>query len=148
MNQIVFSFIDLYSRSVVELTADNAKSVKSLLLKYTQLFAALDADLGQTKVITHNIDTGTAYLDKQPPRLTPVQMQEETDRHVDDMLKRGVIEEYTSPWSSPVVLVKKKDCTTRFCVDYKKLNNVTITDAYPLQRIDDSLAQLSGMKYF
>ena len=80
--------------------------------------------------------------------LTPVQMQEETDRHVDDMLKRGVIEEYTSPWSSPVVLVKKKDCTTRFCVDFKKLNNVTITDAYPLQRIDDSLAQLSGMKYF
>ena len=66
MNRIVFSFIDLYSRSVVELTADNAKSVKSLLLKYTQLFAALDADLGQTKVITHNIDTGTAYLDKQP----------------------------------------------------------------------------------
>ena len=62
MNQIVFSFIDLYSRSVVELTADNAKSVKSLLLKYTQLFAALDADLGQTKVITHNIDTGTAIL--------------------------------------------------------------------------------------
>ena len=112
------------------------------------MFAVSDADLGQTKVTEHNINTGTAKPIKQHPRRTPIHMQEETDRHVDDMLKRGVIEECTSPWSSPVVLVKKKDGTTRFCVDYRKLNNVTIKDAYPLPRIDDSLAQLSGMKYF
>ena len=49
--------------------------------------------------------------------------------------------------SSPFVLVNKKNATTRFCVDYRKLNNVTFKDAYPLPRIDDSLAQLSGMKY-
>lgn len=64
------------------------------------------------------------------------------------MLKRGVIEECSSPWSSPVVLVKKKDRTTRFCIDYRKLNNETIKDAYPLPRIDASLDQLSGTKYF
>ena len=50
--------------------------------------------------------------------------------------------------SSPFVQVNKKNGTTRFCVDYRKLNNVTIKDAYPLPRIDDSLAQLSGMIYF
>ena len=49
---------------------------------------------------------------------------------------------------SPVVLVKKKDETTRFCVDYRKLNNATIKDAYPLPRIDDSLYQLSSAKYY
>ena len=135
---------DLYARSVVGLTADNAKSVKSL--KYTHMYAASDADLGQTKIIEHSIDTGTAKPVKQLPRHTPVHMQEETDRQVDGMLKRGVIEECTSPWSSLVVLVKKKDGTTRFCVDYRKLNHVTIKNAYELPKIDDSFAQLSEIK--
>ena len=75
-------------------------------------------------------------------------MEEEADRHVDDMLKRRLIEESSSPWSSPVVLVLKKDGTTRFCVDYRKLNSATVKDAYPLPRIDDSLGQLSGAKYY
>jgi hypothetical protein len=94
---------DLHSSSVAELTADNAKTVKNLFIKYAHLFAVSDTDLRQTNITEHSIDTGTAKPIKQSPRRTPVHMQE--DRHVDDMLKRGVIEECTSPWSSPVVLV-------------------------------------------
>lgn len=139
---------DLYKRSVAGLTADNAKAVKDLLLRYSHLFAANDADLGRTKVIEHTIDTGTATPIKQHARRIPNHMQAEADQHVNDILKRGVIEVCSSPWSSPVVLVKKKDGTTRFCVDYRRLNNVTIKDAYPLPRIDDSLDQLSGTKFF
>ena len=71
------------ARSVVGMTTDNAKSVKSLLLKYTHLFAASDADLGQTKVTEHNTKTGTANPVKQLPPPT-VHMQDESDRHVDD----------------------------------------------------------------
>ena len=54
----------------------------------------------------------------------------------------------TSPWSSPVVMVKKRDNTWRFCIDYRKLNAVTHQDAYPLPRIDETLDSLSGSTYF
>ena len=60
------------------------------------------------------------------------------------MLKQDVIESSTSPWASGIVLVKTKDGTTRFCVDYRKLNDDTIKDAYPLPRIDQTLDNLAG----
>ena len=64
------------------------------------------------------------------------------------MLKRGVIEPSKSSCSSPVVLVTKKDGTTRFCVDYRALNNVMIKDAYNLPRVDECLDSLAGGKWF
>jgi len=64
------------------------------------------------------------------------------------MKQRGVIEESQSPWVSPVVLVKKKDGSLRFCVDYRKLNAVTVKDSYPLPRIEDILDQLPGNSWF
>ena len=54
----------------------------------------------------------------------------------------------TGPWSSPVVLVTKKDGGTRFCVDYRRLNDATVKDAYPLPRIDDTLDMLAGKQWF
>ncbi|KAK6171893.1 hypothetical protein SNE40_018316 [Patella caerulea] len=70
------------------------------------------------------------------------------DKMVDEMLTSGVIEPSCGPWASPVVLVKKSDGTLRFCVDYRKLNSLTIKDAYPLPRIDETLDALSGVKWF
>jgi len=64
------------------------------------------------------------------------------------MKLQEVIEESQSPWVSPVVLVKKKDGSLRFCVDYRKLNAVTVKDSYPLPRIGDILDQLSGNSWF
>ncbi|CAF4018800.1 unnamed protein product [Rotaria magnacalcarata] len=64
------------------------------------------------------------------------------------LLERGQIEESTSPWSSPIVLVKKKDKTMRFCIDYRRLNAITIKDAYPLPRIDEIFDQLSDALYY
>ena len=64
------------------------------------------------------------------------------------MLDKGVIEPGGGPWASPIVLVKKKSGEWHFCSDYRKLNEVTKKDAYPLPRIDDTLDMLSGAKYF
>ncbi len=64
------------------------------------------------------------------------------------MLDRGIIEPCQSSWASPVVLVAKKEGSTRFYVDYRKLNEVTRKDAYPLPRIDDTLDALRGFQYF
>ena len=64
------------------------------------------------------------------------------------MLKTGVIEPFNSPWSSPVCLVKKRDETYRFCIDYRRVNYVTKKDAYPLPDIKDALDSLKGARYY
>ena len=64
------------------------------------------------------------------------------------LLDRGQIEESTSPWSSPIVLVKKKDNTMRFCIDYRRLNSITMKDAFPLPRMDEIFDQLYDATYY
>ena len=67
---------------------------------------------------------------------------------MEDLLQRDIIKKSNSPWSSPVVLVTKKDGSQRFSVHYRQVNAVTIKHAYPLPHIDDSLCALSGAKWF
>lgn len=64
------------------------------------------------------------------------------------MLNRGIITPSTSPWASPIILVKKQDETDRLVVDFGRLNTVTLKDSYPLPRIDDALDAVNGTKYF
>ena len=94
------------------------------------------------------IDTGDAPPRKQPPRRMPFLVREEVARQLETMQQNGVIQPSNSPWSSPVVMVRKKDGSHRFCVDYRALNSVTKTDTFPLPRIDDLLDQLGGARYF
>lgn len=85
---------------------------------------------------------------KQPVRRAPAHLSKEIERNIDEMLEYNIIEPSISPWASPIVLVKKKDNSYRFCVDYRRLNASTVKDAYPLPRIDESLEQLSGYSWF
>ena len=103
---------------------------------------------GTTDLVTHVIDTGDCSRIKQPPRRIPFALRERVDQFIKDMLDQGVITPSKSPWGSPVVLVAKKDESTRFCIDYHRLNTVTKTDIFPLPRVDDSLDQLANSRFF
>ena len=123
--------------------------VAELLNKYSRVFSTGDQDIGQTGLVKHSIPIleGTRPIRQPPHRLGP-EKEAAASKQIGDLLERGLIEPSTAAWSSPVVLVKKKDGSWRFCVDYRRLNAVTQQDAYPLPRIDESLDALTGSKYF
>ena len=101
-----------------------------------------------TDAVEHDINTGDRpFIRCAPRRMSPQKMKKE-EECVAEMLTSSHIEPSDSPWSSPVVLVTKKDGGTRFCVDYRQLNDATTKDAYPLPRIDDTLYMLAGKQWF
>ena len=138
----------MYERTVQTLDEDQSAAFKAFLLRYQGLFAKDDFDLGRAKSVKHRITTRGSVPIKQAQRRLPEHMHAEVNKHLDTMLERKVIQPSNSPWSSPIVLARKKDGTTRFCIDYRKLNDVTIKDAYPLPLIQESLDHLSGAKWF
>ncbi|KAK3104661.1 hypothetical protein FSP39_007335 [Pinctada imbricata] len=138
----------LFEDTSKRLSPEQCDLFKQFLLKHQNLFAKDGIDLGRAESVKHKIDTGVTTPIKQAPRRLPEHMHTEVDKHIEAMLVRKVIHPSDSPWSSPIVLAKKKDGSTRFCVDYRKLNEVTVKDAYPLPLIQESLDHLSGAKWF
>ena len=86
--------------------------------------------------------------DIKTARWFPIHQKAEGQAQVEKMLKDGIIEPSFSPWASPVVLVRKENGSTLFCIDYQKLNVISIKDAYRLPRIDDSLDAVSSTSLF
>ena len=123
------------------LSESDSKQIFDILASFPDVF---NEGLGHTSVLSHHINTGNSTPIRQYPRRLPFHFRGEIDKQVKDMLQQGVVRPSTSPWASPVVLVKKKDGSYRFCVDYRKLNLVTEQDAHPLPRVDDLLDSLSG----
>lgn len=130
-----------------DLNSTQKKELERLLEKYKDVFSERTGKIGRTGVIQHEIHTRGAPIRQPYRRQNPFVRQQEQE-HVEEMLEQDIIRPSTSPWASPVVMVKKKDGNMRFCVDYRKLNSVTEKDAYPLPRIDDTLESLNGSHYF
>jgi len=132
--------------------ADLSESEKNyffqFVLTFEDIFAGPDDSLGRTSILKHCIDTGTAPPVRQSVRqISPVKKQE-VNQLLESMLKKDDIQLSCSPWASPIVLVQKKDGSSHFCVDYRKLNSITRKDAYPLPWIDDTLDTLHGSRWF
>lgn len=116
----------------------------TLLLQFVGVFATSKSDLGRMDRLEHRIFTGDASpCHKRVYRIPPSHRQE-VQELLSGMMKDDIIQPSNSSWASPVVLVKKKDGSLWFRVDYRKLNEVTRKDAYPLPRIDDMLNTLAG----
>ncbi|KAK3755142.1 hypothetical protein QZH41_020562, partial [Actinostola sp. cb2023] len=105
-------------------------------------------DLGCTSAVKHRIKLNDNIPFKQRHRRIPPAQYEEVRQHLKDMLECGVIRESHSPWSSPVVLVRKRDGSLRFCIDFRKLNARTVKDAYSLPRIDEALEAMAGSSWY
>ena len=120
----------------------------SLLLDHHPAFALDEGECGETYLVEMTIDTGDSPPKKQPVRRIPFAVRQEVAHQLRAMQDTGVIRPSSSPWASPIVLVRKKDGSLRFCIDYRALNAVTKADTFPLPRIDDLLDQLGKSKYF
>ncbi len=128
-----------------DLTPQQTQDVKDLLKEFQDIFTEKP---GCTTLVKHKIDVTT----KQPIRVKPYPMpyakRKDVDDEVQKMLKANVIEESCSDYNSPIVLVKKKDGSNRFCIDFRQLNTVTKFDTEPMGSTEDIMAKLCDDKYF
>ena len=106
-------------------------------MQHDGVFALDDQELGETDLVTHSIDTGNAKPVQTLPRRLPYALRKELELELSTLLDAGCIEPCVSPYSSALVLVRKKGGGLRVCVDYRGVNRDTIPDKYPIPRIDE-----------
>ena len=130
------------------LTPEQAEQLHQLLGEHHAAFCLEPNERGETDILSMEIDTGGAPPKKQAARRMPFAVKSEVSKQLRTMQEAGVMQPSNSSWASPVVMVRKRDRTHRFCVDYRELNSVTKANAFPLPRIDDHLDQLGEARYF
>ncbi len=131
------------------LNEDQFAKMKAILNENKEIFSRTKNDLGCTHLIQHEIEL---LPDANPcreglRRLSPEKLRQANEQ-LEALIQMGVIVPAKSPWSSAIVMAKKKGNQLRMCIDFRNLNAVTIKDAFPLPRMDDSLAKLGSAKYF
>ena len=130
------------------LTNVQKSQLADLLQEFGDVFALKPEKLGCNSLIEHEMNTG----DNPPIPLRPYRAAQERRKwiakSVNDMLAKNIIQPSTSPWATPLVFVKKKDGTDRFCVDYQKVNKDTKKDSFHLPCIHNKLNALHGTQFF
>ena len=117
--------------------------------EFSSLFVLADDEpTGQTSTMPFHIETGSARPVKLRPYKIPLCHQTEVQNQLDRLESEGVITLSQSAWSSPLVVVKKKNGSLRLCVDYRRLNALTTGDSYPLPSIEELLIKVSSSSYF
>lgn len=133
---------------IANLTTEQMDIGKELIMAYQDIFSKGDSDMGHTDMVEHRIELDDQRPFKQKYRRIPPSMFDEVRSHLQILLRNGIIRKSHSPWSSNVVLVRKKDKSLRMCVDFRQLNQRSIKDAYALPRIEEILDCFAGNKYF
>lgn len=145
----------LKSQSTINIATEHLNSEErdellKLCNKYADIFRKPGQHLSCTDAVKHVIPVSQDQLPiNQRPYRLPEAQKPLVEQHIREMKANGIIRPSVSPWNSPVVIVPKKGVDkTRFCTDYRRLNEVTKGDAHPLPNITEILDQLGGMKYF
>jgi hypothetical protein len=133
---------------VLDLDAEEARTVKELLIEHKDMFTGPGVPLGRTSLVKHSIFTGDAAPIRQRLRRIAPAHQKVVEEEVQRLLREGLIRPSYSPWASPIVLATKKDGTRRLCSDARLLNSVTRKDAFPVMSISQCLDSLSGSVWF
>ena len=129
---------------------EQAEQARSLLKEYHDIFSLEKRDMGHTNATKHKIvlkDPDTPPFKEHFHRIPPPQL-DEVREHLKLMLDAGVIQPSNSPWCNAVVLVRKKDGSLHFCIDFRKLNSLTVKDSHPLPCICETLESLTGAAHF
>ena len=130
------------------ITEKQKDQLTQFLSGWKDIFSKDAKDLGKCDLTKHQINLSDNTPFKEPARRIPPALFEEVREHLREMIEAGAIKESKSPYSSNAVIVRKKDGSIRFCVDFRKLNNKTIKDAHAIPRVEESLHILAGSKYF
>lgn len=145
--QIPSCLKEMFDRDSRNLDSQQKIKYAELLTEFQDIFSE-EIIAGDCTIVEHKIELTDSRPIKQSPRRIPFHYRSEVDEIIKEMYEKGVIEKSQSPWVSPAVMVKKKDGTLRLCIDYRKLNAITIKDSYPMPRIDEILDQLAGNVWF
>ncbi|CAF1453980.1 unnamed protein product, partial [Didymodactylos carnosus] len=132
----------------LQLSMEQKLLVIDMLLKHRKAFAYGDRKIGCTNIHKMRIETGDAAPVSKPPYHASPRERRIMENQIIELEQQDIIEDSSSEWASPVVLVMKKDGTIRMCVDYRRLNSVTKTDQYPVPRMEDILTHFSQKQYF
>lgn len=130
------------------LTKAERNQFQELIAQNQDVFQGLDGKVGKTHLVSHEIllkDPNSPPFRLRPHRINP-KLWPQLDQHITDMLDNGIIEPSNSAWSSPVILVAKKDGSYRLVVDFRKINNLIVDDAYNLPLIQDIFDKCGTMK--
>ena len=120
------------------------KELAEVITQYREVFPDVPS---KTNLIEHDVDVGdSAPIKQHPYRVSPMK-KELLDKEVKYMLKNDIIEESQSNWSSPCILVPKHDGGFRFCTDFRKVNDKTKSDSFPIPRIADCIDQIGNAKF-
>jgi RNase H-like domain found in reverse transcriptase/Reverse transcriptase (RNA-dependent DNA polymerase)/Integrase zinc binding domain/Integrase core domain len=128
----------------LEVSPTERKQVLKMLNKHERLW---NGHLGHIKNVQHHIPTVGAPQ-RQAPYRCGLKTRDAVKDEIERMLRMEVIEPSTSEWAAPIVLIPKPDGSLRFCIDYRRLNEVTVKDSYPLPRMDDCLDSLGSATIF
>ena len=128
-----------------QLNTDEQQVISDMLRDFSDIFTDIP---GKTSIVQHKVDLTTPHPVRSRPYQVPHSVRDSLRQDIKYMLEMGIIRESTSPYASPVVIVKKPDGSNRVCIDFRKLNKISVFDPEPMVTAEDLFAKMNKSKYF